>query len=171
MQAKNENDERAGMQVPAFVTSGIENGRSRLHALEEQAQELIRDLYSKGNKEMESFREKLPVAKIREKLPVEDIVEKARAVESETRVRAEAIVEDVERRLQGLQDGMLALVGVASREQVEALARDLDRVSRRLDKLAKAAKATQAPKAAASVEKDAPKKTKKAPAVRRKTRS
>ena len=147
MSQKHKNGERTKfqLQVPAFVTTSIETGRTRLGAIEEQAQELFNDLRSRGNKEIESIREKIPVTNLREKIPVEDLVEKARTVESETRDRAESLADDAQRRLQGLQDSVLALAGIATRDQVASLARDLDRLSRRLDRVAKKAKEGAAP--------------------------
>ncbi|MFW6369051.1 MAG: hypothetical protein ACOC0J_00525 [Myxococcota bacterium] len=163
--AKNRTNEKTGavnFQVPAFVTNGIESGRSRLAGLEEQAQDLFKDLYSRGNRELEQIRERLPVSALREKLPVDELVDRARSVESETRTRAEALVEDMEGRVHRLQDTILSMIGVASREQVAGLARDLDRLSRRLDRLsrqAKKASSAQAPKKAGTRKSTARKKS------------
>jgi hypothetical protein len=147
--------------VPTFVANGIENGRERLHAIESQAQGFLRDLQSRGVQEIASIKERLPVAGLRERLPVEEITDRAKDLESETRQRAEALVEDVERRVSGLHDRALALVGAASRDQVAALARDLDRLSKRIDRLVREARSGKAPAKKAAA--------RKAPATKKKT--
>lgn len=140
-------DRSSKVQIPSFVASGIETGRTRLHAIEEQAHGLFNDLKSRGNRELEAIKERLPDVSIRDRVPVEDLVDRAKNVETETRERAEALAEDVERKAVGLQDSILALAGIASRDQVAALARDLDRISRRLDRVAKQARSADKSKA------------------------
>ncbi len=125
----------------AFLRNGIEKGKDTIQAVEEQAQSFFEDLRNRGNRELESLRERIPADTLKSKLPVEDLFDRARSVESETRTRAEALLDDAERRFQELQSTVLKMTGVASQEQVASLARDLDRLSRRLDRLARQKKA------------------------------
>ena len=150
--------------VPTFVTEGLETGRARLKDLESQAQELIRNLYARGNKELGGLKGRLPLDTFRERLPLdrlplEDLADRAKGFETQTRTRANEVAVDLERRLQDLQDKTLGLIGVASREQVQSLAGDIDRLARRVDALTRA---TRAPKAKRAPTKKAP--AKKAPA-------
>ncbi len=143
--------------VPTFVTEGIETGRARLKDLETQAQELIRDLYARGNKEFDDLKGRLPLDTFRDRLPldrlpIDDLADRAKGLETQTRTRAVEVAADLERRLQDIQDKTLGLIGVASRDQVQSLAADIDRLARRVDSLTRAtkAKATKAPKAKAT---------------------
>jgi len=154
------------IQVPAFVTTGIEAGRARLKDLESQAQDVLKDLYARGNRGVEDLRERLPIEALRERIPVDDLVDRARDFESEARTRAGELAADLEQRLQDIQNRTLALVGVASQGQIETLSHDIDRLARRVDRLTRATKATGAKKPASRARAAKTPARKKAPARR-----
>lgn len=147
-QTRSQTDGRGSFEipVPTFVTEGIETGRARLKDLETQAQEIIRDLYARGNKELDELKGRIPLDNFRDRLaidrlPIDDLADRAKGFETQTRTRANEVAADLERRLQDIQDKTLGLIGVASREQVQSLAADIDRLARRVDSLTRATKA------------------------------
>ena len=120
--------------VPELVAGTLEAGRARLEALEKQTQETLRELYERGNRELDQLRAKLPAADLS---ALEELRERARALEAKTRGRADSIAGEFERRLLELQERLFLLAGLATREQVEALGRKVDALGRKIDRLAK----------------------------------
>jgi polyhydroxyalkanoate synthesis regulator phasin len=133
-------------KVPEFLREPIESAQLRLAEFEEEAQRVFKDLMQKGKASRKDFQELVQrlskqdwtmgdlrgrVSKLREQG-----LERAQ----ELRGRADAFRTEAMERLEELQTRAVAFLGVASREQVKALSRELDRLTRRLDKLDKAPK-------------------------------
>jgi len=149
---KNKKAQSVQIPVPEFVTSGIENGKARIQDLGTQAESHLRELYDRGNTEIES---------VRDRLGLEEVVDRARDLETRTRGRAEELATDLDGKIRVLQDKALGLVGLATRDEVRGLAQEIDRLTRKVDRLARALKAEAAPKKAPRKSKTAKKTTRK----------
>jgi polyhydroxyalkanoate synthesis regulator phasin len=108
------------------VRQGIEQAGVRLTSLEEEAQKMILDLVRRTKA---SRRE---VTQLFERLSAQDLLEREAVKEWSGKARHAGT--DAVRRLEELRDRAVAYVGIASREQVDELARDFTRLSRKLDK-------------------------------------
>lgn len=125
------------VKVPEFLREQLEAAQARLGTLEEETQRVLKDLVQKGKsggREIGGLVQKLSrqdwnVDEIRSRLV--KLSEHGLEVASDWTDRARH--EAVERLLE-LQHRAIAFLGVASREQVEELSRELGRLSRRLEK-------------------------------------
>ena len=138
--------------VPEFVTSGIENGKARVQDLGNQAESALKEVYERGNSEIES---------VKDKLGIDEVVDRARDLETRTRDRATEIADDFEERLHELQDKALGLVGLATREEVTRLSKEINRLSRKVNALARQLKGEEPKKKAAPKKKATKKKARK----------
>lgn len=125
--------------VPEFVSSGIENGKARVQDLGSHAESVIKEFYDRGNSEIEH---------VRDRLGLDEVVDRARDIETRTRDRANEFVDEFEDRLHELQDKALGLVGLATREEVKGLAKEIDRLTRKVNALARSLKGEGTPKKA-----------------------
>jgi len=144
-------------KVPEFLREPLFAAQARLELLEEEAQRVFKDLMDRGRasrKDLEHMVTKL--SKQDWTFPeVKHALEKLRdqGVEraAEWRGRAETFRTEALERVIELQGRAVAFLGVATKEQVEELSKELDRLSRRIEKGAKARrvnkKATKAPEA------------------------
>jgi polyhydroxyalkanoate synthesis regulator phasin len=129
-----------GMKVPEFLREPIEAAQARLAEFEEEAQKVFKDLMKKGKdsrKDIADLVQRLSKQDWRmEELKghVSKLRAQGRERAQELRGRAESFRADAMERLEDLQTKAVAFLGVATREQVEALSRELERLSRRLDK-------------------------------------
>jgi polyhydroxyalkanoate synthesis regulator phasin len=129
-----------GMKVPEFLREPIEAAQARLVEFEEEAQKVFKDLLEKGKASRKDIAD-LVQRLSKQDWKMEDLkgrVSKLRAQgkerAQELRGRAESFRADAMERLEDLQTKAVAFLGVATREQVEELSRELGRLSRRLDK-------------------------------------
>jgi polyhydroxyalkanoate synthesis regulator phasin len=148
--------EKAG-KVPEFLRESLESAQERLEALESDAQRLLKDLVQKGR---ESRKE---IADVVQRLSKQDwkmeelrgrfgrLRAQGKERAHELRGKAEGFRADAMERLEELQSKAITFLGVASREQVEELSAELERLARRLDR----------PQKAAAEKKPAPKKAAK----------
>lgn len=113
------------------VKESLEQAQARLAALEEEAQRVV----AASRKE---------ITNLLQKLNAQDLLDV-----KEWSGRARHVGEDMGNRLDELRDRVITFMGVASREQVEELARDLTKLSRKLDRLATARPAARSPRAKA----------------------
>ncbi|MDF1562684.1 MAG: hypothetical protein P1V51_06555 [Deltaproteobacteria bacterium] len=151
---KQQKNQNLQIPVPEFVSSGIENGKARVQDLGSQAESLIKEFYERGNTELES---------VRDRLHLDDMVDRARDIETRTRDRATEIADDFEERLHDLQDKALGLVGLASRDEVTRLSKEIDRLTRKVNALAKQLKGPETKTRSTSTKKTTTRKsTKKA---------
>lgn len=134
---------RAGaraIRVPEFLREPLEAAQERLEHFEEEAQRLFKDLVDKGRasrKDLEQIvarlsRQDWTFPELKQRLGKfrEQGVERA----AEWRGRAETWRTEAMERLAVLQTRAVAFLGVATREQVEELSRELDRLARRMAK-------------------------------------
>ncbi len=128
------------VKVPEFLREPIEAAQARLGQLEEDAERVLRDLMDRGRasrKEIEQIvarlsRQdwKLPEMKHRIEKLREQGVERA----AEWRGRAETFRAEAMERMVDLQGRAIAFLGVASRDQVEELSREIDKLARKIAK-------------------------------------
>ena len=128
------------LKVPEFLRDPLREAQARLAVLEEEAQRVWKDLMVKGRagrKDIEQIVHRisrqdwtLPELKTRlEKLRVQG-VERA----AEWKGKAESFRTEALERMNDLQSRAAAFLGVASREQVAELSRELDRLAKRLER-------------------------------------
>jgi hypothetical protein len=128
------------MKVPEFLKDPLREAQARLAGLEEEAQRVWKDLMVKGRagrKDIEQIVHRLskqdwtlPEMKQRlEKLRVQG-AERA----AEWKGKAESFRTEALERMNDLQGRAVAFLGVASREQVEELSRELDRLAKRIER-------------------------------------
>jgi hypothetical protein len=123
----------AAGQVTSFVKGRLEQAQKQMGQLETEAQKALQTLVSRGRESSLEVLQRLNVNELREKPAVKELEKKATWVGGEVR-----------QRLNGLQDRMVKVVGgVASQSQVEAINRELDRLTRKLDSLVSSKKPEQ----------------------------
>jgi polyhydroxyalkanoate synthesis regulator phasin len=145
-----------GLKVPEFLREPLEAAQERLVHLEDEAQRVLRDLMDKGRasrKDIEQMVARLsrqdwtfPEVKQRIEKLREQSVERA----SEWRGKAESFRVDALERMVDLQARAVSFLGVATRDQVEELSKELERLARRLDKGEKARRGKRATKPSAT---------------------
>jgi hypothetical protein len=128
------------VKVPEFLREPLEAAQARLEHLEGEAQRFLRDLMDRGRagrKDLEQMVQKLsrqewtfPEVKQRLDRLREQGMERA----AEWRGRAETFRVEALERLVELQGRAVAFLGVATREQVEELSKELDRLAKRFEK-------------------------------------
>lgn len=135
--------EKAG-KVPEFLKESLESAQERLEALEGDAQRMLKDLVQKGR---ESRKE---IAALVRRLSKQDwkmddlrgrfgrLRDQGKERAQELRGKAEGFRAEAMERLEDLQSKAITFLGVASREQVEELSAELERLARRLDRPQKA---------------------------------
>lgn len=143
-EAKMEN--HRAMKVPEFLREPLEAAQARIEQIEEEAQRVFKDLVVKGRagrKDLEHMVHRLskqdfslPELKGRIEKLRDQGVERA----AEWRDRADTIRSEAVERVVELQGRAIAFLGVASREQVEELSKELDRLARKLDRTEKGKK-------------------------------
>lgn len=134
---------RMTVKVPEFLREPLEAAQQRLEQFEGEAQKVLKDLMDKGRASRRDLEQML--AKLSKQdwaLPeVKQRIEKIRdqGVEraAELRGRAESFRVEAMERVVDLQGRAIAFLGVASREQVEELSKELDRLARRIGKAEK----------------------------------
>ena len=114
---------RGAMKVPEFLREPLEAAQTRLGTLEKDAQKLFKDISGRVQKE---WRQDWPEMKDR----LDKLLAAGRERASEWRGRAEHVRADAMDRLMEL----VKFLGVATRDQLEQLSRDVDRILKRLEK-------------------------------------
>jgi polyhydroxyalkanoate synthesis regulator phasin len=134
------------VKVPEFLREPIVAAQARLEHLEEEAQRVLRDLMVRGRasrKDIEQMVHRLSqqdwsFPEMRER--IEKLRDQGVERASEWRERAESFRAEALDRMLDLQNRAVAFLGVATREQVQELSKELDRLARRIDKGGKAPK-------------------------------
>lgn len=137
------NGARRTMKVPEFLNDQLESAKERLTKLEESAEKTLKELIEKGKasrKDLEALLAKLSkgdrVAELRGRL---EKLQKTGAVRAEElRDRAESFRAEAMERMVEFQGKAVKFLGVATREQVEELHRELDKLAKRFEKGQKA---------------------------------
>lgn len=136
--------ENGRMKVPEFLREPLAAAQARLEHLEDEAQRVLKDLMDKGRasrKDIEQMVSRLsrqdwtfPDVKQRVEKLRDQGVERA----TEWRGKAETFRAEALERMLDLQGRAVSFLGVATREQVDELSKELDRLARRLDRGEKA---------------------------------
>jgi polyhydroxyalkanoate synthesis regulator phasin len=142
-------DSSRNVKVPEFLREPLFAAQARLEHLEEEAQRVLRDLMDRGRasrKDLEHMVHRLSqqdwsLPEMRQRL--EKLREQGLERATEWRGRAENFRVEALERMMELQNRAVAFLGVATREQVEELSKELDRLSRRIGKGEKTAKRTK----------------------------
>lgn len=122
---------RGAMKVPEFLREPIEAAQARLESFEVEAQKLMKDLSGRIQKvQKQVAKQEWP--EIRERL--EKMRETGLERAHEWRGKAEHFRAEAMERLVELQAKAIKFLGVATREQVEELSRELEMVLKRLEK-------------------------------------
>lgn len=109
------------VKVPEFLREPLEMAQARLEAFEEEAQRVwkdVKEMSKTGRKELGVFVERL-----------QKQVERAQ----QWRDKADSFRADALEKLLELQSKAVSFLGVATREQVEELSREIEKVLRRLE--------------------------------------
>ena len=138
------------VKVPEFLREPLFAAQARLEQIEEEAQKVLRDLMVRGRasrKDIEHMVHKLSqqdwsFPEMRQRL--EKLREQGVERAVEWRGRAESFRAEALERMIELQNRAVAFLGVATREQVEELSKELDRLSRRIAKGEKPKRAKKA---------------------------
>ena len=128
------------VKVPEFLREPIASAQARLEHLEEEAQRVLKDLVDRGRasrKDLEQMVQRIseqdwsfPEMRQRIEKLRDQGVERA----AEWRGKAESFRAEALERVIELQNRAVAFLGVATREQVEELSKELDRLTRRIEK-------------------------------------
>jgi len=145
-------EKTSGTKVPEFLREPLEAAQARLVEFEGEAQKVLKELVQKGKESRKD------VADLVQRLSKQDwrmddwrervnrLREQGRERAQELRGRAESFRSDAMLKVEELQAKAVAFLGVATREQVEELSRELERLARRLDKADRARKSKKAAK-------------------------
>jgi predicted phage gp36 major capsid-like protein len=145
------------VKVPEFLKEPLEAAQARLTQFEVDAERVLRDLMDKGRasrKEIEQIVArlskqdwKLPEMKLRIDKLREQGVERA----AEWRGRAENFRAEALERVVDLQGRAIAFLGVASRDQVDELSKEIDRLAKKIAKSSTVKKARKSGRPSAEV--------------------
>jgi ElaB/YqjD/DUF883 family membrane-anchored ribosome-binding protein len=128
------------VKVPEFLKEPLEAAQARLEQFEVDAERVLRDLMDKGRasrKEIEQIVARLSkqdwkLPEVRQRISTLREQGVGRAVE--LRGRAETFRSEAMERVLDLQGRAIAFLGVASRDQVEELSKEIDRLARKIAK-------------------------------------
>ena len=147
------NGARRASKVPEFLKEQLEQAQSRLGQLEEGAEKALKELVEKGRtsrKELETML--LRISKDDRVVDLRGRLEKFQrtgAVRAEEwRDKAESFRTEALERILELQGKAVSFLGVASREEVDELHRELDRLAKKFEKGQKARPARKGSKKA-----------------------
>lgn len=132
---------RSGAKVQEFLRDSLEIAQTRLEALEGEAEKLLKEVSTRMSKaSRQDWKEiRTRVEKLR-KAGVE--------AAGEWKDRAETFGSDLMEQLAELQARTMKVLGVASREEIEDLSREINKILRRLDELQKRRARRPAPRKA-----------------------
>ncbi len=129
------------VKVPEFLREPLEAAQARLETFEADTQRVLKELVQKGrssSRDIGELMHKLSkqdwnVEQVRARVEKRLGKLRAQGVELATEWSDRARSEAVE-RLAELQQRVIAFLGVATRDQVEELSKELDRLSRKLER-------------------------------------
>jgi polyhydroxyalkanoate synthesis regulator phasin len=144
-----------GVKVPEFLREPLATAQARLEHLEVEAQRVFHDLMDRGRasrKDIEQMVHRLSqqdwsLPEMKQRL--EKLRDTSAVRAAEWRGRAESFRAEALERMIELQNRAVAFLGVATREQIDELSKELDRLSRRIEKGEKPKRAKKAGKAEA----------------------
>jgi polyhydroxyalkanoate synthesis regulator phasin len=144
-----------GVKVPEFLREPLATAQARLEHLEVEAQRVFHDLMDRGRasrKDIEQMVHRLSqqdwsLPEMKQRL--EKLRDTSAVRAAEWRGRAESFRAEALERMIELQNRAVAFLGVATREQIDELSKELDRLSRRIEKGEKPKRAKKPGKAEA----------------------
>lgn len=125
-EAQKNRNPKAGAKVEGFLRESVEVAQARLEVLEAEAQKLVQDLSARFQKVSGK-----DWAEVKERL--EHIREVGRERAEEWKDKAQEFRVEAAERLESLQVSALRFLGVASREEVAELSREINKILKRLD--------------------------------------
>ncbi len=138
------NGAKAGAKRADFIRESLEAAQSRIEHFEEEAQRIVRDLMDKGRASRKEFEQmvhrlsaqdwSMPEVKQRIGRLRNQGAERA----AEWREKAESFRAEALERLMEMQGRAVSFLGVATRDQVEELSKEIDRLAKRIEKSGKA---------------------------------
>jgi len=142
--AEAQKHENSRVKMPEFLREPLVAAQARLEALEGEAQRVLKDLVDRGRasrKDLEHMVQRLSkqefsFVEVRQRL--EKLREQGVERAAEWRDKAESFRSEALDRMLELQSRAVQFLGVATREQVEELSREMERLAKRLDKTEKA---------------------------------
>jgi len=147
------NGARSAIKVPEFLREQLDQAQARLVHLEESAQRTLKDLVQKSRASRKDL--EIMLAKVSKDDRVTELKGRLEKLQRTGAVRAEALRDRAENfrtealeRIIEVQGKAVSFLGVATREQVEELHRELDRLAKRFEKSEKARPAKRAGKKA-----------------------
>src|SRR6266567_1997227 len=133
-------DKSKNMKVPEFLREPLETAQLRLAEFEEEAQRVLKDLVEKGRASRKDVGELVQRLSRQDWKKMDDLRGRVTKLRDqglerahELRGRAESFRSEAMEKLEELQAKAVAYLGVATREQVLELSRELERLSRRLE--------------------------------------
>ena len=149
------NENTRTVKVPEFLREPLSAAQARLEQFEEEAQRVLRDLMDRGRAGRKDFEQM--VARLSKqdwtfpemKQRLERLREQGMERAAEWRGKAETFRAEALERMIELQARAVSFLGVATRDEVQELSKELDRLARRI---AKAEKRPRAKKRAAGSE-------------------
>lgn len=134
---------KSAMKVPEFLKEQLEQAQARLVQIEEGAEKAIKDLVEKGRagrQELEAALRRISKdGRVVEMKGRFEKLQRTGAIRAEEwRDRAEAFRAEALERFLELQGKAVSFLGVATKDEVEELHRELDRLAKRFEKGQKA---------------------------------
>lgn len=141
--------ENRAKRVPEFLREPLEVAQAQFEQIETGAQRVLKDIVVRGRagrKDLEQMvhrisRQDFSLDELKGRL--EKLRDQSAERASEWRGRADSLRAEAIERMVELQSRAIAFLGVATREQVEELSKELDRLARRLERGEKARKPTK----------------------------
>lgn len=140
------NGAKTGPKASEFIRESLEAAQSRLERFEEEAQRVLKDLMDKGRASRREFEQKVhrlsaqdwSMPEVRHRL--DRLRSEGAGRAAEWRERAESFRAEALERLMEMQGRAVSFLGVATRDQVEELSREIDRLAKRIEKSGKKAR-------------------------------
>lgn len=128
------------LKVPEFLREPLVAAQARIGLIEEEAQRVLKDLVVRGRagrKDIEEIvhrlsRQDFSLPEVRQRL--EKLRDQGAERAAEWRDRAESFRSEALERMLDLQSRAVSFLGVATREQVDELSKELERLARRLER-------------------------------------
>ncbi|HYG69202.1 MAG TPA: hypothetical protein VD838_16140 [Anaeromyxobacteraceae bacterium] len=142
-------ERHASKRVPEFLREPLSAAQARIEHLEVGAQRMLKDIVVRGRasrKDLEQIvqrfsKQDFSIDELKGRL--EKLRDQSAGRAAEWRGRADSLRAEAVERMLDLQGRAIAFLGVASREQVEELSKELDRLARKLDRSEKPKKTTK----------------------------
>ena len=147
--AEAQKTENGRLKVPEFLREPLVAAQARIGQIEEEAQRVLKDLVDRGRssrKDIEEIvhrmsRQDFSLPEVKQRL--EKLRDQGAERAAGLRDRAESFRSDAVERMLELQARAVQFLGVATREEVHELSRELERLAKRFEKSARRVKRTK----------------------------